>query len=97
MMTEIAACLDSQFDSVPNDSLCVSALQTESVENLAEWKQQQQHQNEEMTSRGGARCLSSRPKALSCLCAGSACVCPARAVSGVWSLVSPGSGFTSPL
>lgn len=53
MMTEIATCLDSQFDGVSNDSLHVSALQTESLESLAEWKQK----IEEMTNRDGAQSL----------------------------------------
>lgn len=39
MTMEIAACLESQFDNVSDDSLRVAPPPRQSLENLAEWKQ----------------------------------------------------------
>lgn len=80
---EIAACLESQFDNVSDDSLRVATP----PQTVSGKSSRVEIKHEEMTSRGGAHCLSSRPEALSCWSAGSACVCPTCGdPSCLWSL-----------
>ena len=91
MMTEIAACLDSQFDSVSNGSLHVSALQTKSLENLAEWKQTNKKKMEKWQAEVGPSAYLPDPKLLAALLQALP-VCAQL----VLSLESPGSSFKSP-